>query len=99
MVNASPFRLPEPPIPPTNHPPLPPLPSEPRKSAIDTQRLSSTPIQSPPPTKAEHDHSSTNRAPSADALRPPLPSNVSQMDTQYVNMLLALDGIPVCLIS
>ncbi|KZP18521.1 hypothetical protein FIBSPDRAFT_745389 [Athelia psychrophila] len=26
--------------------------------------------------------------------RPPLPSSMSQMDTQYVNMLLALDSIP-----
>ena len=98
MINARPLRPSDATISPTNHPPLPPLPPEPRKSAIDIQRLSSTPIQSPPPTKAEQEHSSTNGAPSADALRPPLPSNVSQMDTQYVNMLLALDGIPVCLI-
>ncbi|KAJ6561768.1 hypothetical protein B0H19DRAFT_943811, partial [Mycena capillaripes] len=26
--------------------------------------------------------------------RPPLPTSVSQMDTKYVNMLLAIDGIP-----
>lgn len=52
-------------------------------------------------TKTESDHAATNAmtAPNLDKSgnpqRPVLPTSVSQMDTQYVNMLLALDGIPV----
>lgn len=91
-INARPPRPSDATIYPTKH--SPPSP-EPRKSAINSQRLAPAPVQSPPP-KAEPDHSSINGAASADGPRPPLPSSVSQMETKYVNMLLALDGIPVC---
>jgi hypothetical protein len=93
-VNARPPRSSDATISPIKHSPPPP---EPRKSTINSQRLAPAPVQSPPP-KVEPDRSSANGAASADAPRPPLPSTVSQMETKYVNMLLALDGIPVCLL-
>ena len=83
-------------ISPTNHPPLP---TDSRKSATYFQRLSAAPVQSPPPPspppKAEPDHPAVNGVVSEDPERALLPPTTSQMDTQYVNMLLALDDIPV----
>jgi len=65
------------------------------KDTTNSQRLSA-PLIPPPPQKAELNPSSSNGAAETDAQGPPLPSTVSQMDTQYVSMLLALDDIPVC---
>jgi hypothetical protein len=78
-------------ISPTNHPPLL---TDSRKSTTYSQRLSAAPVQSPPP-KAEPDHPTVNGVVSEDPEQPLMPSTTSQMDTQYVNMLLALDDIPV----
>ncbi|KAF4566278.1 hypothetical protein EYR36_011694 [Pleurotus pulmonarius] len=41
-----------------------------------------------------HGHEEKSSTTSTKAQRPPLTATPSQMDTQYVNMLLALDGIP-----
>ena len=73
-----------------------PLP-ETRGSIVNSPRISAAPIRSPP-EKREPDPASINGGAPADPQRPPLPaSGGGQIDTQYVNMLLALDSIPVCL--
>lgn len=78
--------------PPTDHI-LPP--TEPRNSIVNYPRLSTAPTR-PPPEKNSSDFPANGGA-SADQHPPFPPSGVSQTDTQYVNMLLALDSIPVCL--
>lgn len=66
---------------------------DPEKASPNPYEPPSRPIQAKP----EPDRMSTHERVSAEtSRRPPLPATLSQMDTQYVNMLLALDGIPVC---
>jgi len=69
-----------------NHPSLP---TEPRSSTVTAPLLSAAPVR-PLPEKNEPDHSVNGQA-SATRELPPLPPSG---DTQYVNMLLALDSIP-----
>lgn len=65
-------------------------------AAKDSEKaVSSTPSSKPVEPNAERNGISTQDRAVDNPTRPPLPTNVSQMDTQYVNMLLALDGIPV----
>jgi hypothetical protein len=81
--------------PPANY--IPP-PTEPRNSTVNSPRISSASTR-PPPEKSVPDHSANGGA-SVGPQHPPLPSSgVNQTDTQYVNMLLAIDSIPVCLFS
>lgn len=69
--------------------------AEPSKSVGSSPRITVPPLRPPSTTKIEPDHAPSNGIdPSAGQQRPPMSTSASQMDTQYVNMLLALDGIP-----
>jgi hypothetical protein len=76
----------------------PTSPTDPQESTTNSQQpLSKASIPLPPP-KTEPDPSSGNGFFSTQAQHPPFPPSTDQIETQYVNMLLALDGIPVSLV-
>ncbi|KAJ7197517.1 hypothetical protein B0H12DRAFT_1331448, partial [Mycena haematopus] len=81
---------------PTNKPALPNKPAPPTRqephtpqtpTTIRPSNASNRPLVPPKPQPAR-------KVPPMTAQRPPLPAHASQMDTRYVNMLLAIDEIP-----
>ncbi|KAF7973357.1 hypothetical protein HWV62_15529 [Athelia sp. TMB] len=73
-----------------------PSPATKRLPAQDTEKAAPAATSSKPaePKTERNGTNMENRASADIPQRPPLPATLSQMDTQYVNMLLALDGIP-----
>ncbi|KAF7978392.1 hypothetical protein HWV62_785 [Athelia sp. TMB] len=73
-----------------------PSPATKHLPAQDTEKAAPAATSSKPaePKTERNGTNMENRASADIPQRPPLPATLSQMDTQYVNMLLALDGIP-----